>query len=47
MNPAEEFTLLACADDGTPETDATRLDHGLGGAVLLELAERLDIRTAR
>jgi hypothetical protein len=49
MNLAEEFTLLAYADDGTPETDATRLDHGLGGAVLLELAlaERLDIRNGK
>jgi hypothetical protein len=40
MNPAEEFTLLAYADDGTPLTDATRLDHGLGGApspAILEL----------
>jgi Golgi phosphoprotein 3 (GPP34) len=49
MNLAEEFTLLVYGDDGTPETDATRLDHGLGGAVLLELAlaERLDIRNGK
>jgi hypothetical protein len=49
MNLAEEFTLLAYGADGTPVTDATRLDHGLGGAVLLELAlaERLDIRNGK
>jgi hypothetical protein len=49
MNLAEEFTLLAYADDGTPETDSTRLDHGLGGAVLLELvlAERLGMRDGK
>jgi Golgi phosphoprotein 3 (GPP34) len=49
MNLAEEFTLLAYGTDGTPVTDATRLDHGLGGAVLLELAlaERLDIRNGK
>ncbi|HEY7272523.1 MAG TPA: GPP34 family phosphoprotein [Actinoplanes sp.] len=49
MNLAEEFTLLAYADEGTPVTDATRLDQGLGGAVLLELAlaERLDIRNGK
>jgi hypothetical protein len=38
MNLAEEFTLLAYQDDGSPEIDGTRLDHGAGGAVLLELA---------
>jgi hypothetical protein len=37
MNLAEEFTLLGYTDDGTPETDSTRLDHGLGGAVLMAL----------
>ncbi|XVU25543.1 GOLPH3/VPS74 family protein [Actinoplanes sp. CA-054009] len=45
MNLAEEFLLLAYADDGTPLTDGTHLDNGLGGAVLLELAlaGRVDI----
>jgi Golgi phosphoprotein 3 (GPP34) len=38
MSLAEEFTLLAYADDGTPQTDGTHLDNGLGGALLLELA---------
>jgi hypothetical protein len=38
MNLVEEFTLLAYADDGTPLTDGTHLDHGLGGGLLLELA---------
>ena len=38
MNLAEEFTLLAYADDGTPLIDAMHLDNGLGGALLLELA---------
>jgi hypothetical protein len=42
---AEEFVLIAYADDGTPLTDGTHLDNGLGGAVLLELAlaGRVDI----
>jgi Golgi phosphoprotein 3 GPP34 len=46
MNLAEEFTLLAYADDGTPLTDGTHLDNGLGGALLLELvlAARVDVR---
>jgi hypothetical protein len=41
----EEFLLLAYADDGTPLTDGTHLDNGLGGAVLLELAlaQRVDV----
>ena len=41
----EEFLLIAYADDGTPLTDGTHLDNGLGGAVLLELAlaGRVDI----
>ncbi|XVV12840.1 GOLPH3/VPS74 family protein [Actinoplanes sp. CA-131856] len=45
MNLAEEFLLLAYDDDGTPLTDGTHLDNGLGGAVLLELAlaGRVDI----
>lgn len=38
MNLAEEFALLAHRDDGSPETDGTRLDRGLAGALLLELA---------
>ncbi len=38
MNLAQDFVLLAYADDGTPETDSTRLDNGAGGALLLELA---------
>ena len=38
MSLAEEFTLLAYDDDGTPLTDSTRLNNGLGGALLLELA---------
>jgi hypothetical protein len=45
MNLAEEFALLAHGDDGAPDTDTVRLDHGLGGCLLLELAirERLAI----
>ena len=45
MNLAVELTLLAYDDDGTPLTDATHLDNGLGGALLLELAlaERVDV----
>lgn len=38
MNLAEEFALLAYGDDGVPDTDSVRLDHGVGGALLLELA---------
>ncbi|MEV6599080.1 GPP34 family phosphoprotein [Actinoplanes sp. NPDC051346] len=38
MNIAEEFTLLAYRNDGSPEIDSTRLNYGLGGALLLELA---------
>jgi hypothetical protein len=49
MSIAEEFLLLAYDDDGTPLTDGTRLDNGLGGAILLELAlgRRLDIEDRR
>jgi len=49
MNLAEEFTLLAYADDGSLETDSTRLDNGLGGALLLELAlaSRVDVEDKR
>jgi hypothetical protein len=45
MSLAEEFTLLAYADDGTPLADGMHLDNGLGGALLLELAlaERIDV----
>lgn len=41
----EEFLLIAYDDDGTPLTDGTHLDNGLGGAILLELAlaGRVDI----
>jgi hypothetical protein len=49
MSLAEEFILLAYDDDGTPLTDGTRLDNGLGGALLLELAlaGRLDVLDKR
>ena len=49
MNLAAEFTLLAYDEDGTPLTDATHLDNGLGGALLLELAlaERVDVVNRR
>lgn len=49
MSLAEEFTLLAYADDGTPLTDGMHLDNGLGGALLLELAlaERVDVVNKR
>jgi hypothetical protein len=45
MSLAEEFLLLAYADDGTPLTDGMHLDNGLGGALLLDLAmaERIDV----
>jgi plasmid stability protein len=45
MNLAEEFTLLAYDEGGTPVTDGTHLDNGLGGALLLDLAlaGRLDV----
>jgi Golgi phosphoprotein 3 GPP34 len=45
MSIAEEFLLLAYADDGTPLTDGMHLDNGLGGALLLELAmdSRIDV----
>jgi hypothetical protein len=45
MNLAEEFALLAYGNDGAPDTDSIRLDNGLGGSLLLELAiaGRLDI----
>jgi hypothetical protein len=38
MNLAEELTLIAYGDDGSPVTDGMHLDNGLGGALLLELA---------
>ena len=49
MSIAEEFLLLAYDDDGTPHTDGTRLDNGLGGAILLELAlgRRVDVEDKR
>jgi len=49
MSLPEEFLLLAYDEDGTPLTDGTRLDNGLGGAILLELAlaRRLDIADKR
>ncbi|MFF5295033.1 GOLPH3/VPS74 family protein [Paractinoplanes globisporus] len=49
MSIAEEFLLLAYDEDGTPLTDGTRLDNGLGGAILLELAlaRRVDIQDKR
>jgi hypothetical protein len=45
MNLPEEFALIAYDDDGSPVTDGTHLDNGLGGAVLLELAlaEKVDV----
>jgi hypothetical protein len=45
MSLAEEFLLLAYADDGTPLTDGMHLDNGLGGALLLDLAmtSRIDV----
>ena len=49
MNLADEFALLAHRDDGSPETDGTRLDRGLAGALLLELAlaERIGVERNR
>jgi hypothetical protein len=49
MNLAQDFVLLAYADDGTPETDSTRLDNGAGGALLLELAldERVGVQDTK
>jgi hypothetical protein len=49
MSLPEEFLLLAYDEDGTPLTDGTRLDNGLGGAILLELAlaHRVDVEDKR
>jgi hypothetical protein len=49
MSLPEEFLLLAYAEDGTPLTDGTHLDNGLGGALLLELAlaGRVDVSDKR
>jgi hypothetical protein len=49
MSLMEELLLLAYDDDGTPLTDGTHLDNGLGGAILLELAlaGRVDIEDKR
>jgi hypothetical protein len=45
MNLLEEFTLLAHDPLGRRVIDNTRIDHGLGGALLLELvlSERIDV----
>lgn len=49
MSLPEEFLLLAYDEDGTPLTDGTHLDNGLGGAMLLELAlaGRVDVEDKR
>ncbi|GAA0564081.1 hypothetical protein GCM10010172_54370 [Paractinoplanes ferrugineus] len=49
MSLAEEFLLLAYDESGAPLTDGTRLDNGLGGALLLDLAlaKRVDIEDKR
>lgn len=49
MSIAEEFLLLAYDESGAPLTDGTRLDNGLGGALLLDLAldRRIDIADKR
>jgi hypothetical protein len=49
MSLGEEFLLLAYDEDGTPLTDGTHLDNGLGGALLLELAlaGRVDVENKR
>jgi hypothetical protein len=50
MSLSEELLLLAYDDeDGTPLTDGTHLDNGLGGAMLLELvlAGRVDVEDRR
>jgi hypothetical protein len=49
MNVAEEFALLAYDDDGSPVLDGSRLNHGLAGALLLELAlaGRVDVTDGR
>jgi hypothetical protein len=49
MSLAEEFLLLAYDESGAPLTDGTRLDNGLGGALLLELAlaGRVDVEDKR
>jgi hypothetical protein len=49
MSLPEEFLLLAYDEDGTPLTDGTRLDNGLGGALLLQLAlaKRVDVEDKR
>jgi hypothetical protein len=45
----EEFLLLAHDDDGTAQLDGARLDRGLGGALLLELAlaQRIEVVDGR
>jgi hypothetical protein len=49
MSLPEELLLLAYDEDGTPLTDGTHLDNGLGGAMLLELAlaGRVDVEDKR
>jgi Golgi phosphoprotein 3 GPP34 len=49
MSLAEEFLLLAYDESGAPLTDGTRLDNGLGGALLLDLAlaRRIDVEDKR
>ncbi|GLW33990.1 GOLPH3/VPS74 family protein [Actinoplanes regularis] len=49
MNLLEEFTLLAHDRLGRRVIDNTRVDHGLGGALLLELvlSERIDVLDRR
>ncbi|MEV4640814.1 GPP34 family phosphoprotein [Actinoplanes sp. NPDC049548] len=49
MNLAEEFVLLAYRNEGSPELDGPRLDHGLAGALLLDLAlaERVAVEQGR
>ncbi|GIF08096.1 GOLPH3/VPS74 family protein [Actinoplanes siamensis] len=49
MNLLEELTLLAHDQLGRRVIDNTRIDHGLGGALLLELvlAERIDVADRR
>ncbi|WIM96613.1 GPP34 family phosphoprotein [Actinoplanes oblitus] len=49
MTLLEEFTVLAHDQLGRRVIDSTRIDHGLGGALLLELvlAERVDVVDGR
>lgn len=49
MNLAQDFALLAYDNDSKPRLDDSSLDHGLGGALLLELvlAGKVDIEDKR